>query len=112
LVTITRASRQDDVDAIGELVEDHSISRIVVGLPLSLDGTEGPQARSARRYAEFLSKALSVEIDYWDERYSTVDAGEILCNRTKRSKRGRGRGEIDAVAAAVILQAYLDAKLR
>lgn len=107
-MTISRASRQEDVDAIGALVVEHSISHIVVGLPLSLDGTEGPQARSIRRYAEFLSAELLVPIDYCDERYSTVEAGEIL-----RSKAGRkkDRGEIDAMAAAVILQAYLDAQV-
>jgi len=107
LVTIDRASKQEDVDAINELVDEHSVSRIVVGLPLSLDGSEGPQARSVRRYAEFLSNALVMPIDFWDERYSTVEAGEIL--RTKK-RRKKGRGEVDAMAAALILQAYLDAK--
>jgi putative Holliday junction resolvase len=107
LVTITRTSRKQDIAAIGALVEEYAIARIVVGLPLSLDGSEGPQARSVRRYAGFLSDSLSVPIGFCDERFSTVEASDIMRARPKRSKRSAG-DEIDAMAAAVILQAYLD----
>lgn len=107
LATITRASRNEDVAAISALVDEYAVTHIVVGLPLSLDSSEGPQARSVRRYAEFLSQSLSVPIEFCDERFSTVEAGNIIRSKPSRSKRGTA-GEIDAMAAAVILQAYLD----
>jgi putative Holliday junction resolvase len=108
LTAIVRASRQADLDAIGQLVEQHEIERIVVGLPLSLDGTEGPQARQIRRYAERLAQVIVVPLELWDERYSTVTAEEILRSKSKRSRRARG--QVDATAAAVFLQAYLNAQ--
>jgi putative Holliday junction resolvase len=107
LTTIVRASRQEDFQAIQDLVQKHEAEGIIVGLPISLDGTEGPQARQTRRYAERLSAAVSVPIEYWDERYSSATAVEIL---QSRGRRRRNRGEIDATAAAVILQSYLDAQ--
>jgi putative Holliday junction resolvase len=108
LTTIVRASRQDDFRSIAQLVNEHGVERVVVGLPLSLDGTEGPQANSIRRYTEQLSQSLSVPIDFWDERYSTETASEIMRNKGKRGRKARD--EIDATAAAVILQSFLDAK--
>lgn len=108
LTTIVRASRQADFQAIAALVEEHAIERVIVGLPLSLDGTEGPQARQTRRYGERLAAALEVPIEYWDERYSSAVAGDIL--REKGRQRRQVRGELDAAAAAVILQSYLDAE--
>jgi putative Holliday junction resolvase len=109
VVTITRSSRKEDIAAISALVDQYAIARIVVGLPLSLDGSEGPQARSARRYAGFLSDSLSVPIEFCDERFSTAEASDIMRSKPKRSKRSAG-DEIDAMAAAVILQSYLDSE--
>jgi putative Holliday junction resolvase len=109
LTIITRASRQADFQAIAQLVEDTAAERIIVGLPLSLDGTEGPQARTVRRYAERLAQTVSVEIEFWDESYSSAMASEILRDKGKRRRRRLVREAIDAAAAAVILQSYLDA---
>lgn len=108
LTTIVRASRQDDFEAICRLINEHRVARVIVGLPLSLDGVEGPQARQVRRYAERLTEVLDVPIEFWDERYSSVMAAEVL------REKGRGRrnmhDKIDATAAAIILQSYLDAQ--
>jgi len=109
LTTIVRASRQADFQAIAQVVDDCAATRIIVGLPLSLDGTEGPQAQQVRRYAQRLAQAVSVPIEFWDERYSSMVASEILRVKGKRRSRRQGRGAIDAAAAAVILQSYLDA---
>lgn len=109
LQTLVRRSRGEDFTAIEGLVIEHDVGLVIVGKPLSLDGTEGPQAQRVSRYAEALADRLPVRVASWDERYSTVTAGEIL--RRNRGKRRRGRcakGELDAVAAAVILQSYLD----
>jgi putative Holliday junction resolvase len=108
LTFIVRASRQADFEAIARLVTENEVERVIVGLPLSLDGSEGPQARQTRRYAERLAGALTVPVEFWDERYSTLAAAEIL--KGKRKRRRRGRGELDATAAAVFLQSCLDAR--
>lgn len=110
LTAVTRASRQADFAAIAQLVAEYEVERLIVGLPLSLNGSEGPQARQTRRYAERLAEALTVPVELCDERYSTVTAEEILWGKGRRSRRQRARGEVDATAAAVLLQAYLDAQ--
>lgn len=107
LTTIVRASRKKDFKNIARLVEENQVGKVVVGLPLSLDGTEGPQAQQIRRYGERLAQTLSVPILFWDERYSTVTAKELLKDRGKRRS---AREDIDAVAAAVFLQSFLDAQ--
>jgi putative holliday junction resolvase len=98
--------RGDPVDALARLVEDERADVLVVGLPLSLTGAEGPQAQRVREVIDALSQRLSIPIETWDERLSTRQA-----ERRPRSSRGRGKrvGEArDAVAAAIILQSYLD----
>jgi putative Holliday junction resolvase len=112
LQALVRGSREEDFAAIAALVVEHDVGLVVVGRPLSLDGTEGPQARRVARYAEALAARLPVRLVSWDERFTTVEAEEIL--RQSRSKkemrRARTAGELDAVAAAVILQSYLDSE--
>jgi len=110
LQTLVRGSREEDFAAIAALVAEYDVGLVVVGQPLSLDGTEGPQARRVARYAEALAARLPVQLVSWDERFTTVVAEEILQQSHKSKKRRRARiaGEVDAVAAAVILQSYLD----
>lgn len=112
LQTLVRGSREEDVAAIAALVDEHDVELIVVGQPLSLDGTEGPQAQRIARYALMLDEHLSVPIASWDERFTTVVAEEILSQSRGKKKRRRARtkGQVDAVAAAVILQSYLDSR--
>ena len=110
LQTLVRGSREEDFAAIAALVAEHDVGLVVVGQPLSLDGTEGPQARRVNRYALALAACLPVRVVSWDERFTTVAADEILRqSRTeKERRRARAVGELDAIAAAVILQNYLD----
>ena len=116
LTTLIRASREEDFAAIASLVDEYQAEWVIVGLPLNMDGTEGPQAQQTRRYAERLSETLSVPIEFWDERYSSQTAQEILQNKGKRissrrrKEREKARARIDATAAAVFLQTYLDAR--
>jgi len=111
LQTLVRGSREEDFVSIAALVAEHDIGLVVVGQPLSLDGTEGPQARRVARYAEALTATLPVPVVAWDERFTTVTAEEILRQRRRQKKRrARTRGEVDAIAAAVILQSYLDSQ--
>lgn len=110
LQTLVRGSRAEDFAAIVALIAEHGVELVVVGQPLSLDGTEGPQARRVARYMEALAAHLPVRVVPWDERFTTAAANEILCQSRKKKSRQRARteGEIDAIAAAVILQSYLD----
>ena len=112
LYAIRRASRAEDFAAIADLVEEYQAEAVVVGQPLSLDGHAGPQARRVARYADALAESLTVPVIPSDERFSTARADEILREtRGERAKRrARANGEIDAIAAAVILQRYLDSE--
>lgn len=108
LRVIERASFAEDAARLRELVEARKAERVVVGLPLGMDGEAGPAARSARRYANRLRRELQVEVVLWDERLSTAEAERSLLSAGE--SRARRREVRDAVAAALILQSYLDAQ--
>jgi putative Holliday junction resolvase len=108
LTAITRASRREDFERVARLVADLRIERVIAGYPRSLSGQEGPQAQRVRRYVEALAATLPVPVELWDERYTTVEAAERLRDSTPKRKQ-RERGQLDAAAAAIILQDYLEA---
>lgn len=91
-----------------ELCRDEDIGVLVVGLPIRLDGLEGPEARRARRFAGELAQATGVQVELVDERMTTVEARQRLREQGLSDRRARGR--IDSAAAAVLLQSWLDAK--
>ena len=106
LVTLNASG--DVAAELRTLVGRYSIARIVVGLPIGLSGREGPQAQEVRRVAEALAAAVGVPVVYYDERLSSAIAEQSLIRQgTRREKR---KQHIDAMAAAVILQGYLDAE--
>ena len=106
--TITSTSEADDIDAVLRLAVGNGAEEIVVGLPVSLSGKIGPQARVVRRFAEILSGRASVPVTTVDERYSTVEAERLI--REAGGQPSRDRGSVDAAAAAVVLQSYLDSR--
>ena len=104
----TTGSQTRDIAAIGELVHELGVSRVVVGLPKNLDGSLGLKAREMVRFAESLERQTGVPVDLWDERFSTDEAHRIFdMASVKRKKR---KGSIDVMAAQIILQGYLDAQ--
>jgi putative Holliday junction resolvase len=107
LTVIERASRKADFEKIKALVQEHGVVRIIVGLPLLAGGDEGTRAAWARDYAAHLAGAIGITVDLWDESLTTVEAAESL--RSRGSKKKERKSRIDAVAAAFILQSYLDA---
>ena len=107
LATIARASRRQDFERIARFVAELGAERIVAGYPRSLSGEEGLQAQRVRRYVEALAATLPVPAELWDECLTTVEAQERLLDAGRR--RPRDRGQLDAAAAAIILQDYLDA---
>jgi len=96
------------LDRIMSLVEELNVGQVLVGHPLLLDGTVGHQARQAEEVASALQERIEPPVLLWDERLSTVSAERMLIERGER--RAKRRQHIDAVAAAVILQSYLDAQ--
>jgi len=108
LCVLERRSKKEDFTAIAELVREHGVDLVVVGHPRSLDGTIGPQARRVQRYADALAEVLPVPLILWDERLSTSTAEQLMIEAGRPARKRRKR--IDAVAAAVILQDYLDAQ--
>ncbi len=106
LMVIQRKSRQDDFGCIEAIVKEWDVKQVVVGLPLTLGGEVGPQARRVKRYVRDLGRVLSVPVVLFDESYSTVDALEIM--RAVGHSREKRQEKVDAAAAAVILQGYLD----
>lgn len=90
------------------LVEDYDAETVVVGLPLSLDGSEGPQVARVRATAARLAQFLPVPLVFADERLSSAEASRRM-SESGLSERDR-RGSVDKVAAAIFLQSYLDAR--
>jgi len=89
------------------IVEDYEVQLVVVGLPLSMNGTEGPQARRVRELADRLARFLPVTMEFVDERLSSVEAKRRM--REAGHDERRQRGTVDMVAASIFLQDYLDA---
>lgn len=99
-------ARRDVAAELRDLIAKYNASRIVVGLPIGMSGKEGPQATEVRTIAEKLGEQLEIEIVYSDERLSSAVANQTLIGQGAR--REKRKQQIDAMAAAVILQGYLD----
>jgi putative Holliday junction resolvase len=119
LSTLQRINRNEDMRRLRELAREHRIKKIVVGLPLNLDGTRGEMAEEAERFARRARKQIGVPVEMVDERLTSWEAERLLEETQGRllhaQKRGSGRMQrktpgratVDAVAAAVILNEYL-----
>jgi putative Holliday junction resolvase len=94
--------------ALAGLVAEHGVAAVVVGLPVSLSGSEGAAAARAREFAAAVGERLGLPVHLVDERLSTVAAGRALAEAGVRGRRARGA--VDRSAAAVILQAWLDSQ--
>ena len=104
---VEATSEAEDVARVREKAEERGAKKIVIGLPLNMDGSEGPAARKARRFAAALEQEGGLEVELWDERLTTVEAERMLIAADQR--RATRRQVRDRVAAALILQGYLDA---
>jgi putative Holliday junction resolvase len=105
--TIVRRTTLDrDLEALRKIASENDVELIVVGLPLHLSGREGGEAEKAREFALRVGEALNLPIEMVDERLSSVEAERQL--QESRVRRGRWKERLDAIAAAVVLQGYLD----
>ena len=106
LTTIYRTSFAEDLRQLQEIIEEREVKILVVGLPYTLDGNIGSQAKKIQNFGDRLSRILNLPIEYVDERLTSVEAE----NRLKASKQfsTRDKGAIDRQAAEIILQQWLD----
>lgn len=106
--TLDRHGGQRDLDAIAALVRSFDAERVVLGLPLSPEGEAGRAAKSVQVFADRLRAVLTVPVDLIDESFSTVEAEDVLLRADL--SRARRKQVVDRVAAAVILQRWLEAR--
>ena len=106
LRTLRRSGLKQDLRELADLAREHEVGEVVVGLPRSLDGSEGPQARKVLAFVDALRKAVNVPVATWDERFTTVAAEQALIEGGV--SRVRRKDLVDKVAAVLILQGYLD----
>lgn len=106
--TLRVASEADAVEKIAEICAEQSVQGIVVGLPVTMRGSEGPMAEKVREFSRKLAEATGLPIALWDERLSSVQAERTL--RELNKKPSEHRAEIDRMAATFILRNYLDSQ--
>jgi putative Holliday junction resolvase len=106
LATITRVSRDRDLQEIAGWISARAATQLVVGLPLNMDGSEGSSARAARIFGAQLATHLLLPVDYCDERLTSFEARERLSNQGRKRLR---KTAVDAVAATIILEEWLAA---
>jgi putative pre-16S rRNA nuclease len=124
---LVRVNRNEDMRRLRELVREHGVKLVVVGLPLRLDGTRGEMAEEAERFAQRVRKQIGVRVEMVDERLTSWEAERLLeefagrilhtpiplrgkrkNNDKVQKKKEEGKDSVDAIAAAVILRDYLE----
>lgn len=106
IATIERISFERDVEQLQQLVEERQAQVLVVGLPYSMDGTLGFQAKQVQKFAERMAQALQLPLEYVDERLTSYEAEELI--REEKRSPAHNKALIDRKAAALILQRWLD----
>lgn len=105
--TVIHSRRNEKtLEEIKRLVAEHDVGSIVMGLPKNMNGTEGPRAELCREFAALVAEATGLEVKLWDERRTTVEAHNILNEHNYHGKKRKNT--VDAVAASLILEGYLN----
>jgi putative Holliday junction resolvase len=107
LVTLRRGRFREDAASLARLVAEHDVGGLVIGLPVSMNGNEGPRCQSVRQFASNLLAHVDLPMAFWDERWSTVAIERMLVREADLSRKRR-REVIDKSAAGYILQGALD----
>lgn len=107
LATIGRTRFTADAQQLADHINEHNVGGLVVGLPVNMDGSEGPRAQSTRQFATNFLERLDLPIAFWDERLSTAAVERFLVREVDMSRKRRGQ-VIDKMAAGYILQGALD----
>jgi len=107
--TIRRTKFRADVQTLAALIAERNVGALVVGLPVNMDGSEGPRCQSARQFAQnLLENGIELPIAFWDERLSTAAIERFLVDEADMTRKRRAQ-VVDKMAAAYILQGALDA---
>jgi putative Holliday junction resolvase len=101
-----RSTLKADLDFFKNLISKNEVSGVVIGLPINMNGTEGPAAVKARCFGTMLQKVSPISVVFWDERLSTSAAQRVLIEADLTRKKRRTK--VDQLAAVIILQSYLD----
>ncbi|HZD54646.1 MAG TPA: Holliday junction resolvase RuvX [Candidatus Aquicultoraceae bacterium] len=110
LSAIRRRGNEKDVDAVGGLVREYAVDAVLIGLPLTLGGEEGDQAKKARLFGDRIRDRLKIPVETWDERMTTVQAERhLIASGVRREKRKEIR---DSLSAMFLLQSALDYRNR
>jgi len=104
-LTIEEWNAERLAQRLAYLAKERDGGLFVLGLPKNMDGTEGPRAEKARQFAELLKEASGLDVKFWDERRTTIEAHNILHATGKKEKKHKGK--VDAVAASLMLEGYL-----
>jgi putative Holliday junction resolvase len=107
--TVIRENDKTAIELISRIVQTNNIPLIIIGLPYSLNGTIGEQAKKVMDFADLISQSIGVEIKFQDERLSTISANKRLIE--SGMKTGKRKERKDSAAAAIILQSYLDSQV-
>ena len=106
ITTIKRKSKKEDLIELKRIIEEYDVKKIVSGLPINMNGSLGPRAKKVQKLCEFISKETGLEVDFWDERLSTVEVENMLIQGDVRRKKRKK--VIDKLSAVIILQGYMD----
>ena len=106
LIIINRQDDAKDVEAIVDIIGRHEVGQVIVGLPVSMDGSIGKQAEKVKVFTQMLHSHIEVPVEFRDERLTTVSAKRLM--QAANNKKTKGKPRDDAIAAALILQGYLD----
>ena len=109
LTIIHRQDEAADIAAVSRIIEQNQVERVVVGLPISMNGSIGQQAEKVKTFTRQLCEQIKVAVEFRDERLTTVAAQQLM-QITGSKKSGKKYRHDDAIAAAFILQGYLDEK--
>lgn len=99
-------NREKTAQEIKKKIEENQVERLVMGFPRNMDGSEGPRAALYREFAAYLGEVTGMEVILWDERRTTVEAHQILSDHNYHGKKRKNT--VDAVAASLILEGYLN----
>jgi putative holliday junction resolvase len=104
---IHRAKFTRDMERLRQIMAEHDVGALVIGLPISMDGTEGPRCQSVRQFAANLLETIDAPMAFWDERLSTAAVQRMLVSEADMTRKRRAQ-VVDKAAAAYILQGALD----
>ena len=110
LDTLNRTNKRNDIAYLKKLVKHHGVAEIVVGNPLNMSGTSGSQAEKVATFADELHVRLGLPVHLWDERLTSAQAHRLLDDTGRYNDRKERKGKVDQIAAALILQAFMESR--